>query len=40
MSSIPDAIPQKPLPKSEVFERIFSRDFLLKILFAASLNDD
>ena len=40
MSSIPDAIPQKPLPRSEVFERIFSRDFLLKIILAASLNDD
>ena len=27
ISSIPDAIPQKPLPKSEELERIFSRDF-------------
>ena len=27
MSSIPDAIPPKPLPRSEVFERIFSSDF-------------
>ena len=33
MSSIPDAIPKKSLPKSEVFERIFSQGFSLKIMF-------
>ena len=27
MSSIPDAIPPKPLPRSEVFERILVKDF-------------
>ena len=34
MSSISDAIHYKILPRSEELERIFSRDFLLKIIFS------
>ena len=42
MSSIPDAIPKKSLPKSEVLERIFIQDFYLKIIFPSNirLNSD
>ena len=39
MSSISDAIQNKTLPKSEVFESIFSQDFYFKILFSAYLNN-
>ena len=30
MSSIPDAIPKKSLPRSNVLLRIFSQDFILR----------
>ena len=40
MSSISDAIHNKILTKSEVFERIFSQDFYLKIIFPSNIRLD
>ncbi len=40
MSSISDAIPIKTLPKSEVFERIFSQGFLLMIIFLVACRQE